>query len=59
MNGGLIRCECGQDQWVETVRDITYCIRCNKPHKVYPLPEPESEPEPEVEESLEGEQDGL
>lgn len=57
MNGGLIKCECGQEQWAETVNDKINCISCGKNHDVYPLPEPkldeEVQEEPEEELPLE------
>lgn len=41
MNGGLINCSCGQQQYVETMNDVVNCVKCEKQHKVYPIPEPE------------------
>lgn len=37
MNGGLINCSCGQQQYVETAKDIINCIKCGKQHNVYPI----------------------
>lgn len=39
MNGGLINCSCGQQQYVETTKDSMLCIKCEKQHNVYPIPE--------------------
>ena len=47
MNGGLINCSCGQLQYVETTNSIINCIKCEKQHNVYPIPEPEVEELPE------------
>ena len=45
MNGGLISCSCGQQQYVETVNETVLCIKCEKQHQVYPIPEVEDLPE--------------
>jgi len=37
MNGGLIICECGKEQWVETIREFVSCINCGKSISVYPV----------------------
>ena len=50
MNGGIINCSCGQSQYVETIRDSILCIKCDKQHNVYIIPE---DPAIEV-----GEEDG-
>lgn len=61
MNGGIINCDCGQTQYVETINENIACIKCKKIHSVFPIPEPIiepiiepiPEPEPEI-----GEDDG-
>lgn len=44
MNGGNIKCaECGQEQYVETVRTYFNCIQCGNKHDVNPIPKPEEQ----------------
>lgn len=40
MKGGYFKCpECGQEQYVETVRNYSDCIKCGTKHEVFPIPE--------------------
>jgi len=44
MNGGHIKCNiCGQDQYIETIKNYFNCIKCGTKHEALPIPEEDDE----------------
>lgn len=43
MRGGVIKCDCGQEFYFETIRDCIACIKCEKIHDVKSFPIKEEE----------------